>query len=38
MEYSKKVNFNCPTPIFIIGGIVIFVKGLISYREEKKRL
>ena len=38
MGYSENVNLNCLTPIFIIGGIVISVKGLIGYREEKRRL
>lgn len=38
MRYSNNVNINCLTPIFIIAGVVIAVKGFVSYREEKRRL
>ena len=38
INYSNNVNVNCLTPIFIIAGIVITVKSLIGYREEKRKL
>ncbi|HEX8737025.1 MAG TPA: hypothetical protein VF721_16965 [Pyrinomonadaceae bacterium] len=38
INLSGNVNVNCLTPVFIIGGIVIFIKGFIGYREEKRRI
>lgn len=32
------VNFSCWTPIFLVGGIVSFLKGLVGYREEKRKI
>jgi hypothetical protein len=38
INYSNNVNINCLTPIFVVAGIVIAVKSLIGYREEKRKI
>jgi hypothetical protein len=34
--FNDVAFFNCLTPIFIIGGIVILIKGLTGYYKEKR--
>jgi hypothetical protein len=38
LQYSNGFNLSCLMPIFIIGGIIAIVKGLIGYREEKRKV
>lgn len=35
INFSNNVSFNCLTPILIIAGLIMMVKGYTGYRKEK---